>query len=394
MSLLVEMPAYCSMMRGNVALLAVAVVAMACSPGAQVVASPTPQVQTTPEPTASVVSSPTATPTATPFPNATPVERTLHGRASLVTSGAGVPGVRVRAMPSPINLGASPGPDVTGVSGTDGTYAFTVFLWTPEALASSSSEQLMVDIVPPPGLRVIEVTRSNGAPPGTPATGPYFVRDLDGPIDITLERAFVVEGKVTSATGAPRDGIGVTALGLNSIIINGGSGDAFEVQARASTDATGRYRLTVPSGTYVIHVGGPDGVRFWTDDPAVFQPTPLKVERDLAGIDITLAPVTTIWGQVRTGPSYVEGLEGVRVVAYLGGGSACCRIVGVATTGYIGTFVLHVPPGRYRIAFEPPAGSPYATQWWSGAAAFAAATDLTLGQTRVQLEVELARARP
>jgi hypothetical protein len=382
------------MMRGIALLLALAVIAIACSPGAQVVASPTPQVQTTPEPSASAVPSPTAAPTATPVPGATPVERTLRGRATLVTSGAGVAGVRVRAMPSPINLGASPGPDVTGVSGSDGTYAFNVFLWTPEALASSSSEQLMVDIVPPPGLRVIEVTRSNGAPPGTSATGPFFIRDLDGPIDITLARATVVGGKVTGATGAPLQGIQVTALGPNSILISGGAGDAFEVQSSASTDASGRYSLTVPNGTYVIHAGGPQGVRFWSDDPAVFQPTPLKVERDLVGIDIALVPVTVIAGQVRSGPNYVDGVEGIRVVAYSGGGTACCRIVGIATTGYIGTFVMHIPPGRYRIAFEPPAGSPYATQWWSGAATFATATDLTLGQTRVQVEVELARPRP
>jgi hypothetical protein len=227
------------MMRGIAPLLALAVIAMACSPGAQVVASPTPQVQTTPELSASAVPSPTAAPTATPVPGATPVERTLHGRASLLTSGAGVAGVRVRAMPAPINLSAPPGPDVTGVSGSDGSYAFNVFLWTPEALASSSSEQLMVDIVPPPGLRVIEVTRSSGAPPGTAATGPFFIHDLDGPIDITLARATVVGGRVTGAAGAPLEGIQVIALGLNSILISGGAGDAFEVQSSASTDATG-----------------------------------------------------------------------------------------------------------------------------------------------------------
>jgi hypothetical protein len=135
-------------------------------------------------------------------------------------------------------------------------------------------------------------------------------------------------------------------------------------------------------------------VRFWSDDPAVFQATPLKVQRDRVGIDIVLVPVTAIAGQVRSGPNYVDGVRGIRVVAYAGGGSACCRIVGVATTGEIGTFIMYVPPGRYRIATEPPAGSPYATQWWSGAATFATATDLTLGQTRVQLEVELARAHP
>jgi hypothetical protein len=380
-------------MRGGVALVVLAVVATACSPGAQVVTSPTPQIQTTPEPIASVVSSPTAAPTATPFPGA-PIERTLHGRASLVTSGAGVAGVRVRAMPMPINLSAPPGPDVTGVSGSDGTYSFTVFLWPPEALASSSSDQLMVDIVPPSGLRVIEVTRSNGAPPGTSATGPFLIGDLDGPIDITLARAWIVEGRVTSGTGAPLEGIQVAALGVGSILISGAAGDNFEAQALASIDATGRYRLTVPDGTYVIHVGGPLGVQFWSADPAIFQPTPVRVERDLSGFDITLVPVTAIGGQVRSGPSFGEGIEGIRVVAYSGGGNACCRIVGVATAGQIGTFIMYVPPGRYRIAFEPPSGSPYATQWWSGAATFATATDLTLGQTRVQLEVELARSRP
>src|SRR6195256_4721257 len=108
-------------MRNKAALLALLIGAMSCSPGPQGVASPTPQVQTTPEPSASVApptSAPTATSTATLTSSATPVARTLHGRASLVTSGAGVAGVRVRAMPSPINLGAAPGPDVTGVSGS------------------------------------------------------------------------------------------------------------------------------------------------------------------------------------------------------------------------------------------------------------------------------------
>jgi hypothetical protein len=380
-------------MRGKALLVALAAGLTACSPGAQSVVSPTPRIQTTPEPSAIVLPSPTATPTATPAPSATPVARTIRGRTAL-SSGVAVAGVRVRAMPAPINDGRSPGPDVTAVSASDGSYSLTVMLWTPEALVASSSSQLTVGIVPPPGLRVIEVGRSVGSPPGTGAMGPFMIGDLDGPIDITLARGFIIEGKVAGPIGAPLVGIQVLAVGPNSILISGGAGDAFEIQAVASTDATGKYSLTVPSGTYVIHAGGPPGVRFWTDDLAVFQATSLKVERDLTGIDIALVPVTAIGGLVRSGPSYAEGLEGIRVVAYLGGGSACCRVVGVATSGYIGTFVMYVPPGRYRIAVEPPAGSPYATQWWSGATTFATATDLTLGQTRVQLEVELTRAGP
>jgi hypothetical protein len=177
----------------------------------------------------------------------------------------------------------------------------------------------------------------------------------------------------------------------------GGVGDAFEVEATASTDTTGRYSLTVRSGTYVIDVVDPQGAqqRFWSDDPAVFQATPLSVERAVAGIDIALVPVTQIGGQVRDGPRpFAEGAAGIRVVAYLAGATPCCRVVGVATTGCCGTFLMYVPQGLYRIGVEPPAGSPYAAQWWSGAAGFATATDVTVGPAPVQLEVELARVRP
>jgi len=44
--------------------------------------------------------------------------------------------------------------------------------------------------------------------------------------------------------------------------------------------------------------------------------------------------------------------------------------------------------------FDPPAGSPYAAQWWRAAAGFATATDVTVGSERIQLDVELARLRP
>lgn len=130
--------------------------------------------------------------------------------------------------------------------------------------------------------------------------------------------------------------------------------------------------------------------RFWSDDPAVFEMTPLRVDRDLVGIDVALVPVSRIWGNL-SGPSPAEGVEGVRVVAYLAGDTPCCRVVARATTGRGGGFSMYVPQGLYRIVFDPPAGSPYTQQWWRGAADFATATDVTAGQGNVQLEVELAR---
>ena len=388
-------------MRRTALLLALIVVATTCSPAAT---SPT-----TPEPTSTVatptisVSTPTLTPSATPSTapasGPTPVPRKMMGRATLKTTGAGAAGVRVRVSPMPLSDGRTPGPDATAVTDDSGVYTLTVLTWTPEALASSSSFQAMLEVTPPPGLLVLDVSKVLlGGPPGTTGgmlTGrPLILGDLDGPVDITLGPGHIVEGKITSGlTGNPLAGIGVSALGPNSMLIHGGAGDAFEIEATATTDTTGVYRLTVRSGTYAIYTRGPQDAqqRFWSDDPAVFQASLLMVERDITGIDIAVVPVTQLAGYVRSGPSFGDGVEGARVAAYVAGGTPCCRTVGVATTGYGGTFVMYVPPGIYRFVFDPPAGSPYAAQWWRAAAGFATATDVTVGSERIQLDVELAR---
>jgi hypothetical protein len=316
-----------------------------------------------------------------------------------MASGAGVAGVQIRGMPMALNDGRIPGPDVMAVTDGRGAYTFSVLAWTLDALANSSSFQLMLQVTPPTGLLVVGVTKSLGGPPGSGigmSMGPLILGDLDGPIDITLGPGHIVEGKITSGlTGAPLAGIGVVALGTDSMLIYGGQGDAFAIAATASTDVNGRYRLTVPSGTYMIHTPGPQGdqPRFWSDDPAVFQATPLKVEQDVAGIDIAVVPATPIGGYVRSGPSFGDGVEGARAAAYLAGGSPCCRTVGVATTGYGGTFRMYLPQGTYKFVFDPPVGSPYAAQWWRAAAGFATATDVIVGPAQVQLEVELARLR-
>jgi hypothetical protein len=327
------------------------------------------------------------------------VTRTISGRATLQATGAGVAGVEVRGMPSPINDGRKPGPDVTAVTDDRGAYTFSILTWSPEALANSSSFQMMVQVTPPSGLLVLGVTKTMGAPPGTAGgpgnlTGALFVGDLSGPIDITLGPGYLVEGRITSGTtGTALAGVGVAALGTDSMLVHGGQGDAFAIAATGTTDTNGRYTLTVPSGTYVIHTPGPQGAqpRFWSDDPAVFQASPLRVERNIAGIDLAVVQVTQVGGYVRSGPSFGDGVAGARVAAYLAGGIPCCRTVGVATSSFGGTFLMYLPPGTYRFVFDPPAGSPYAAQWWRAAAGFATATDVVVGPDRVQLEVELAR---
>ena len=386
-------------MRRGALLLAVIAVTAACAPAVtdQRTLEPTPTGALPTFAVSTPALTPSATPSTTPEPGPTPVPRKITGRVTLMTTGAGVAGVGVRVSPMPINDGRVPGPDATAVTDESGVYTLTVLTWTLEALANSSSEQVMLQVTPPPGLLVLGIANSVGGPPGPASgnlTGPFFPSDIDRPIDITLGPGQVVEGKITSgATGAPLAGITVFALGPNSMLIYGGAGDAFEVAATAATDTTGTYRLTVPPGTYVIYTPGPQNEqpRFWSGDPALFQAISLRVERNVAGIDIAVVPTTPIGGQVRSGPSFGDGIEGTRVAAYLAGSIPCCRLVGVAVTALTGTFAMYLPPGTYRFVFDPPAASTYAAQWWRGAAGFATATDVTVGSERVQLEVELAR---
>src|SRR6266702_1120931 len=119
-------------MRRTALLLALTVVATACSPVAtdQRTLEPAPTVVL---PTISV-STPTLTPSATPStttePGPTPVPRKMTGRATLMTTGAGVAGVRVRVSPMAQSDGRAPGPDATAVTDGSGVYTLTVLIWT------------------------------------------------------------------------------------------------------------------------------------------------------------------------------------------------------------------------------------------------------------------------
>ena len=351
-------------------------------------------------------------------PTLAPVIRSISGTATVATTGAPVAGVGIRGT-SYDPQGQPVAPEATAVTDARGAYTLSFPTWP-----GGNPPALFLTLELPPGFLLVAMT--NTGPPSGPCelnagagspdlggtVGCRFDDLGDGPINITLALGHVVEGSVTSGlTGAPLAGIQVSALKLNSILIDGNpASDAFEVEARASTDATGRYSLTVPSGSYVIYAqepgpswppcptpGCPAGSqqRFWSDDPTVFQATPLSVERAIAGVNIALVPVTVIRGEVRSGPTqFVDGLADVRVVAYLAGDTPCCRIGGVAITGESGFYLMYVPQGLYRIEFDPPAGSPYAAEWWSAATGFATATDVTVGLEEVQLEVELAPPSP
>lgn len=329
----------------------------------------------------------------------------ISGTATVAATGLPVAGVRIRgrSLPPPGLVVPDP-PEAIAVTDARGAYALSFPIWP-----GGNPPALFLTLELPPGFLFIDMTNtgppsgpcqlSGGSPEQGGSAGCRFDDLGDGPIDITLALGHVVEGVATDGlTGAPLAGIQVSALKLNSIIIYGGFGDAFEQAARATTDARGSYSLTVPSGSYVIYASeqSPGArQRFWSEDPTVFQATPLSVERSIADVNIALVPVTAIGGEVRSGPTqFADALAGARVVAYLAGSTPCCRLVGLAITGEQGSFLMYVPQGLYRIEFDPPAGSPYAAEWWTEATGFATATDVTVGSTQVQLEVELARVSP
>ncbi len=315
-------------------------------------------------------------------------------------AGTGLPvsGVRIRgrSLPPP---GQPDPPEATAVTDERGAYTLTFLAW-PAGAMGGNTPALFLTLELPPGFVFVAMTNTGFPYPGAlPTERMMALADVGGgPIDITLGPGQVIEGRVSSGlSGAPLAGIQVSALKLNSIIIYGGFGDAFEQEDRATTDAAGRYSLTVPSGSYVIYANEPEGTqrRFWSNDQTVFQATPLSVDRALDGINIAMVPVTAIGGEVRSGPTqFTDAVAGVRVVAYLAGDTPCCRIGGVGVTGEQGFFLIYLPQGLYRVAFEPPPGSSYALEWWSEAAEFASATDVTVASEPVQLEAELASVSP
>src|SRR5438874_11938032 len=119
-------------MRRPALVLALSLVAAACSPAVtdQRTLEPTPTVA---PPTISV-STPTLTPSATasttPEPGPTPVPRKMTGRATLMTTGAGVAGVRVRVSTMQMNDGRATGPDAEAETAGTGGYTLPVLHWS------------------------------------------------------------------------------------------------------------------------------------------------------------------------------------------------------------------------------------------------------------------------
>lgn len=193
-------------------------------------------------------------------------------------------------------------------------------------------------------------------------------------LNLTLVPTVSVSGVVTGPNG-PVSGLGVRMRHANESLVSDPSADV----AVATTRADGSFLMpTVPVGQYAVRVlrsprPGPTAAQLAelpaelkammgalaqpnaNDAMTLFAEQPLTLERDVAGLTLTLSTGATLSGRLAfEGVSEVPASPGVQVtLTAIGGEWVNTPINGAAASGRVnpdGTFVTSgYPPGRYVI---------------------------------------------
>lgn len=197
-------------------------------------------------------------------------------------------------------------------------------------------------------------------------------------VRFTLVRAGYVEGVVAATDKTPLNAATVTAYNLS------GTRRAFTM-----TDATGRYRITVPSGTYKIAAWDDSGAflaQFYSQQGTFAAAAPVNVVAEMsAAVDFRLDKAALLAGTVTAG----GGPFAASVSVYDSGGAFVATVRAAAD----GVYAVHVPAGSYRLVMFDPDGN-FAPEFWSGAEAFDASTVVSIGEgeSRTGLDANLVRA--
>jgi 5-hydroxyisourate hydrolase-like protein (transthyretin family) len=193
-----------------------------------------------------------------------------------------------------------------------------------------------------------------------------------------LTAGYFVSGTVrsTALAGLPNVSVSVASAGPGATCCAWIAG--------ARTRADGTYDLILANGTYRLRFQASSGAYLaaWFDNAppnkSLFSDaTDVVVSgTNVAAVDVTLASGFHIRGRLTstTGTPAV----GISVNAYQGGTAACCTWVVGTVTDANGDYDLIVAAGTYRIWFYPTSGT-WVSQWFSGAATHATATDITVG---------------
>ncbi len=192
--------------------------------------------------------------------------------------------------------------------------------------------------------------------------------------DVTLATGLHIRGTVTAVGGGALEGVSVSAYA------GGPAATCCAWLGGTLTNAAGQYDLIVLAGTYRLRFFARTGsyVSEWWDDVGRFQLAKdvTAAGSDVVGKDAALAQGFRITGTLTSASG--AALEGISVNAYAGGaGTACCTWIAGASTNANGQYTLVVPNGTYRLWFYPRSGS-FVAKWWTTAATFEAANDLTV----------------
>lgn len=187
--------------------------------------------------------------------------------------------------------------------------------------------------------------------------------------DVTLAARTTtgVQGRVTTAGDAPLPGALVDVHALRD--------GAWTVVEQATTGADGRYRVSLPSGTYRLGFGA-DVHRstFGPGATTVATAADVVVGSALVTRDVRLVPVSArIQGTVR-GPSSV--LPGIDVTVLRGTGDDLVPVT-TARTDALGRYEVRVDAGSYVVAFDDPSGD-HRGEYLDDATTWASATRVTV----------------
>lgn len=175
--------------------------------------------------------------------------------------------------------------------------------------------------------------------------------------------AATVTGTVRNESGTALSGMVVAAYDATGTL-----------RGTATTDATGLYVLTVPSGSYRVLAYDPAGVYATTfdDDAESFETSPLRtIGNGGAQISFTLVRGGTITGNVQS----ASGTPRANMVVEAYNLSGTRR--GFTSTDAAGDYTLVLPPGEYKVVAYDPNGV-LAPRFHLDARSFAEATPVTV----------------
>ena len=185
-----------------------------------------------------------------------------------------------------------------------------------------------------PGTYSLNINPPQGSPLVSKSILSYQV-PIDQTLDIKLDRGLVLSGRVTDPDGKPVQNVYINAWNQQAQIGSGGT-----------TDAEGRYRVSLLPGTYSLNIGLPPGSPFVSKN---IQSYPITANQTL---DVKLESGKVLSGRV-TGPDG-KPVQNVNVSAY----NPQAQTGGRIQTDAEGRYRIALVPGAYDVTVNPQSGSP------------------------------------